>query len=149
MKYELIIKNDNVLSKPKKIIITQEQMGVIELFAHQTKNSNLDITYKLNDCEFTATPLMEDMFEVKEQTGSELFDFEIKSPLKEIKQSDNKSDSKIVLFGCFNDGEPYVIDRLRGDSVPIKLDLNISPTVRFVDEKSGNSFTLHIESRNS
>jgi len=140
MKYEIIIKNDNVLSKPKKIIITQEQMGVIELFAHQRKNSNLDINYKLNDCEFTATPFMEDVVEPKKQTGltpeaeQELF---------------QKSDSKIVLFGCFNDGEPYVIDRLRGDSVPIKLDLKINPTARFVDEKSGNSFTLHIEPRNS
>ena len=39
--------------KPKQtIIITQDQMAVIEQFASQRKDAELNTIYKLNECEF-------------------------------------------------------------------------------------------------
>ena len=40
----------------QKIIITEEQLSIIEMFAHQRKDENLQIIYKINDCEFTVKP---------------------------------------------------------------------------------------------
>ena len=36
----------------QKIIITQEQIEVIEMFASQRKDAELNTIYKLNECEF-------------------------------------------------------------------------------------------------
>lgn len=39
--------------KPEQtIIITQDQMAVIEQFANQRKDAKLNTIYKLNECEF-------------------------------------------------------------------------------------------------
>jgi len=38
---------------PKRtILITQDQLAIIETFAHQRKDADLNIIYKLNECEF-------------------------------------------------------------------------------------------------
>lgn len=61
-KYEIHIKkalNANNLSETiplKKIIITQEQLAVIEMFASQRKDAELNTIYKLNECEFRILP---------------------------------------------------------------------------------------------
>lgn len=61
-KYEIHIGkalNANNLSKTiplQKIIITQEQLAVIEMFASQRKDAELNTIYKLNECEFRILP---------------------------------------------------------------------------------------------
>lgn len=40
----------------KKIIITQEQLAVIEMFASQRKDAELNTIYKLNECKFRIYP---------------------------------------------------------------------------------------------
>lgn len=40
----------------QKIIITQEQIEVIEMFASQRKDAELNTIYKLNECEFRILP---------------------------------------------------------------------------------------------
>lgn len=61
-KYEIHIGkalNANNLSETiplQKIIITQEQLAVIEMFADQRKDKELNTIYKLNDCEFRIYP---------------------------------------------------------------------------------------------
>ena len=40
----------------QKIIITQEQLAVIEMFASQRKDAELNTIYKLNECEFRILP---------------------------------------------------------------------------------------------
>jgi hypothetical protein len=43
--------------KPKQIlIITEEQLAVIEEFADQRKDAELNTIYKLNECEFRIFP---------------------------------------------------------------------------------------------
>lgn len=39
-----------------KIIITEAQLAIIELFASQRKDEKLNTIYKLNDCEFRIFP---------------------------------------------------------------------------------------------
>lgn len=61
-KYEIHIGkalNANNLSETiplQKIIITQEQLAVIEMFASQRKDAELNTIYKLNECEFRILP---------------------------------------------------------------------------------------------
>jgi hypothetical protein len=61
-KYEIHIGkalNANNLSETvplQKIIITQEQLAVIEMFADKIKDKNLNTIYKLNQCEFRIFP---------------------------------------------------------------------------------------------
>lgn len=61
-KYEIHIEkalNANNLSETiplQKIIITQEQLAVIEMFASQRKDAELNTIYKLNECEFRILP---------------------------------------------------------------------------------------------
>ncbi len=46
--------------KPKQImIITQEQLAIIEHFADQIKDAELNTIYRLNDCEFRILPHFE------------------------------------------------------------------------------------------
>lgn len=40
----------------QRIYITSAQLEIIELFASQRKDSDLNTIYKLNDCEFTINP---------------------------------------------------------------------------------------------
>lgn len=43
--------------KPKQtLIITQDQLAVIEMFAIQRKDAELNTIYKLNECEFRIIP---------------------------------------------------------------------------------------------
>lgn len=43
--------------KPKQtLIITQDQLAVIEQFAYKRKDAELNTIYKLNDCEFRIFP---------------------------------------------------------------------------------------------
>lgn len=43
--------------KPKQtLIITQDQLAVIEQFADQRKDAELNTIYKLNECEFRIYP---------------------------------------------------------------------------------------------
>jgi len=61
MKYEIHIGEIFDLAtsskKPKQtLIITQEQLAVIEQFASQRKDAELNTIYKLNDCEFKIYP---------------------------------------------------------------------------------------------
>jgi len=61
MKYEIHIGEIFDLTtsskKPKQtLIITQEQLAVIEQFASQRKDAELNTIYKLNDCEFKIYP---------------------------------------------------------------------------------------------
>jgi len=45
------------LKKPKQtLIITQDQLAVIEQFADQRKDAELNTIYKLNECEFRILP---------------------------------------------------------------------------------------------
>ena len=45
------------LKKPKQVlIITQDQLAVIEQFADQRKDAELNTIYKLNECEFRILP---------------------------------------------------------------------------------------------
>ena len=38
---------------PKQtLIITREQLAIIEIFAYERKDADLNIIYKLNECEF-------------------------------------------------------------------------------------------------
>ena len=61
-KYEIHIGkalNGNNLSETiplRKIIITQEQLAVIEMFASLRKDAELNTIYKLNECEFRILP---------------------------------------------------------------------------------------------
>ena len=64
MKYEIhigeVIDLITGLSKPRQIfIITEEQFAIIEMFANQTKDFELNTIYKLNDCEFKLMPSIE------------------------------------------------------------------------------------------
>lgn len=61
MKYEIYIGEIFDLTtnskRPKqKLIITEEQKAVIELFASQRKDADLNTIYKLNECEFCIYP---------------------------------------------------------------------------------------------
>lgn len=45
------------IKKPKQtLIITQDQLSVIEQFADQRKDAELNTIYKLNECEFRIYP---------------------------------------------------------------------------------------------
>ena len=47
------------LKKPKQtFIITQDQMAIINQFASQRKDAELNTIYKLNDCEFCIYPYL-------------------------------------------------------------------------------------------
>lgn len=49
--------------KPKQIlIITQEQLEVIEQFAYQRKDAELNTIYRLNECEFRIIPYFNPRF---------------------------------------------------------------------------------------
>jgi hypothetical protein len=46
--------------KPRRVIhITKEQFSIIEMFANQTKDIDLNTIYRLNDCEFKVIPSLE------------------------------------------------------------------------------------------
>lgn len=59
MKYEIHIGEVLELSEgikeiPKtKIVITEKQKEILEMFADTKKDKDLNIIYKINDCEFT------------------------------------------------------------------------------------------------
>lgn len=63
-KYELWIGEyldlESNITKPKRtIIVTGEQLAIIEEFASTRKDSELNTIYKLNDCEFRIMPHFE------------------------------------------------------------------------------------------
>lgn len=43
----------------QKIIITQDQLNLIEYFANTRKDAELNTIYILNDCEFTIHPVFD------------------------------------------------------------------------------------------
>jgi hypothetical protein len=60
-KYELhigeVVDFINMTKRPRQtLIITKEQLEVIEIFAHQRKDEELNTIYKLNECEFRVYP---------------------------------------------------------------------------------------------
>lgn len=62
--YEIHIGNvydlESKINKPKQtIIITKEQLMVIEQFAYTRKDEDLNTIYILNHCEFKVTPHLE------------------------------------------------------------------------------------------
>ena len=68
-KYEIhigeILNLNTGLNEPKqKIIITQSQFEVIEIFAHQTKDAELNTIYQLNECKFYIYPYFENNMKV-------------------------------------------------------------------------------------
>lgn len=64
MKYEIHIGEIFDLTtnskKPKQtLIITEDQLGVIEQFADKRKDAELNTIYRLNECEFLVFPNFE------------------------------------------------------------------------------------------
>ncbi len=59
--YEIKIKADSfdlksMVCVQQTIIITEEQLAIIDRFANTKKDSQLETIYTLNDCEFTVGP---------------------------------------------------------------------------------------------
>ena len=79
MKYEIhigqVIDLITGLLKPRQVfIITKEQFAIIEMFANQKKDFELNTIYKLNDCEFKIMPSIE-TGNYKEKLSNDLTQF--------------------------------------------------------------------------
>lgn len=46
----------NIYAPKQTLIVNKDQLAIIEQFASQRKDSELNTIYKLNDCEFTVFP---------------------------------------------------------------------------------------------
>jgi hypothetical protein len=53
---EIVDMTTNTKKPRQTLLITQEQFAIIELFAHQRKDADLNTVYTQNDCEFCVYP---------------------------------------------------------------------------------------------
>ena len=80
MKYEIqigqLIDFDTKQVRPEtKLTITKEQFDIIRCFANTKKGKNLEMTYILNECEFTVVPLIEPRTPVTDDEKKRIWDY--------------------------------------------------------------------------
>jgi hypothetical protein len=65
----------------RKLIITEEQLAIIEQFSSTRKDSELNTIYKLNDCEFSIMPVF------KPNTDSQELPSDLKKAMDRLSKS--------------------------------------------------------------